>query len=212
MLDEPFVIEDIPHAAHGVIGRFEVNGQEVVFDGHGEGQQFLEVGSLLGDPLIDWQQSQSPLLGTPVARFQHMLKRVDEKDIDLMIEESKEQENEADTTTNATDSGAPLLAEPLADECTIDDFVKVDLRVARVIEASDVPEANKLLKLTLSLGGEETRTVFAGIKQAYQPESLVGQLVIMVANLKPRKMKFGVSEGMILAAGLGEKEVFMLTP
>ena len=77
--------------------------------------------------------------------------------------------------------------------------------------AADVPEANKLLKLTLSLGGEETRTVFAGIKKAYQPEALVGQLVIMVANLKPRKMKFGVSEGMILAAGLGEKEVFMLT-
>ncbi|MCH2402012.1 MAG: methionine--tRNA ligase subunit beta, partial [Pirellulales bacterium] len=110
-----------------------------------------------------------------------------------------------------TDSGEPLLAEPLADECTIDDFTSVDLRVARVIEAADVPEANKLLKLTLSLGGEETRTVFAGIKKAYQPEVLVGQLVIMVANLKPRKMKFGVSEGMILAAGLGEKEVFMLT-
>ena len=170
-----------------------------------------KVGGLLGDPLVDWQQAQSPLLGTSVARFQHMLKRVDEKDVKLMIEESKEREEESTSTAHGTDSGEPLLAEPLADECTIDDFTSVDLRVARVIEAADVPEANKLLKLTLSLGGEETRTVFAGIKKAYQPEALVGQLVIMVANLKPRKMKFGVSEGMILAAGLGEKEVFMLT-
>ena len=170
-----------------------------------------KVSSLLGDPLVDWQQSQSPLLGTPVARFQHMLKRVDDKDINLMIEESKEREDEDRSSEHSADSGEHLLAEPLADECTIDDFVNVDLRVARVLEAADVPEANKLLKLTLSLGGEEKRTVFAGIKQAYQPEVLVGQLVIMVANLKPRKMKFGVSEGMILAAGLGEKEVFMLT-
>ena len=104
----------------------------------------------------------------------------------------------------------PLVDEPLAAECTIDDFVKVDLRVARVVAAEDVPEANKLLKITLNLGGTETRTVFAGIKQAYAPEQLVGRLVVLAANLAPRKMKFGTSEGMILASGPGGKNVFLL--
>ena len=90
--------------------------------------------------------------------------------------------------------------EPIAPECTIDDFAKVDLRIARVLEAAPVPGSDKLLKLRLSLGGSEERTVFAGIKEAYTPETLVGRLVVCVANLKPRKMKFGVSEAMILAA------------
>ena len=85
----------------------------------------------------------------------------------------------------------------------IDDFAKVDLRVARVVAAEDVPKAKKLLKLTLSLGGDERRTVFAGIKSAYKPEKLVGRLVICVANLAPRQMKFGMSEGMVVAAGAG---------
>ena len=95
---------------------------------------------------------------------------------------------------------------------TIDDFVKVDLRVARVETAEDVAEANKLLKITVSLGGDERRTVFAGIKQAYQPENLVGRLVILCANLAPRKMRFGISEGMLLASGSGGKDVFLLQP
>ena len=105
----------------------------------------------------------------------------------------------------------PLVDEPLAAECTIDDFVKVDLRIARVVSAEDVPDADKLLKMTLSLGGNEQRTVFAGIKQAYKPEQLVGRRVVLAANLVPRKMKFGVSEGMILASGPGGKNVFLLT-
>ncbi len=81
-----------------------------------------------------------------------------------------------------------------------------------MINAEHVPEANKLLKLTLSLGGNEQRQVFAGIKAAYQPEALVGRLVVMVANLKPRKMRFGLSEGMVCASGPGEAEVFLLSP
>ncbi|HYJ08742.1 MAG TPA: methionine--tRNA ligase subunit beta, partial [Polyangiaceae bacterium] len=105
-----------------------------------------------------------------------------------------------------------LAAEPLAPECSIDDFTKVDLRVARVINAEHIPEANKLLKLTVSLGGENTRTIFAGIKAAYEPEKLIGRLVVIVANLAPRKMKFGISEGMVVAAGAGGKEVFVLAP
>jgi methionyl-tRNA synthetase len=84
------------------------------------------------------------------------------------------------------------------------------LRIARVISAEQVPEANKLLKLTLSLGGQERREVFAGIKAAYEPESLVGRLVVMVANLKPRKMRFGLSQGMVAASGPGGADVFLL--
>jgi methionyl-tRNA synthetase len=105
-----------------------------------------------------------------------------------------------------------LIAEPLAETCSIDDFMKIDLRVARVLAAEHVPEAKKLLKLTLSLGGEDKRTVFAGIKAAYEPEKLVGRLVIMVANLAPRQMKFGLSEGMVAAAGAGGVEVYLLSP
>ena len=110
------------------------------------------------------------------------------------------------------DDGAALEAEPLAAECTIDDFAKVDLRVARILKAEDVKEAKKLLKLTVSLGGGVRRTLFAGIKAAYAPEELVGRLVVVVANLAPRKMKFGVSEGMVCAAGPGGKDIFLLSP
>jgi len=100
-----------------------------------------------------------------------------------------------------------------APTCTIDEFAKIDLRVARVVAAEAVPEAKKLVRLTLSLGGEERRNVFAGIKSAYKPEDLVGRLVICVANLQPRQMKFGLSEGMVTAAGGGGpdgKEIFLL--
>jgi len=119
---------------------------------------------------------------------------------------------ETPVTPPGADSSKPLEEEPLADECTFDDFQKVDLRVARVIEAVDVPEASKLLRLTLSLGGDVRKTVFAGIKGVYKPEDLVGRLVVCVANLKPRKMKFGISEGMVVAAGAGGKEIFLLAP
>ncbi|MDO4586660.1 MAG: methionine--tRNA ligase [Planctomycetia bacterium] len=111
------------------------------------------------------------------------------------------------------DSGQPLLDEPMSDMITIDDFLKVDLRVGRIVEAEQVPEARKLLKLKISLGGNQTRQVFAGIKAAYpEPEKLVGRLVVFVANLKPRQMKFGLSEGMVVAAGPGGPEVFLMSP
>jgi methionyl-tRNA synthetase len=97
-----------------------------------------------------------------------------------------------------------------AEHCTIDELMKADLRVARVLEAKHVEGADKLLQLTLSLGGDVTRNVFAGIKKAYKPEDLVGQLVICCANLKPRQMKFGLSEGMVLAVGPGGSDVFLL--
>ena len=109
------------------------------------------------------------------------------------------------------DAADALSAEPLAAECTIDDFAKVDFRVARIVSAEEVPEARKLLKLQLSLGGGVTKQVFAGIKAHYEPQQLVGRLVVCVANLAPRTMKFGVSEGMVVAAG-GGNEAFLLTP
>lgn len=170
---------------------------------------------LLGAPLRAWEASKSPLLGTPVARFEHLLQRVDPSKVAAMIESSRAAQT-ADSAPapapSSADDGAALEAEPLAGPCTIDDFAKVDLRVARVVRAEAVPEAKKLLKLTLSLGGGSQRTVFAGIKAAYAPEALVGRLVVVVANLAPRKMKFGVSEGMVIAAGPGETDVFLLAP
>jgi methionyl-tRNA synthetase len=162
---------------------------------------------LLGDPIVTWDQSKTPLVGKPVNKFKHMLQRVEAKDVDAMIEASKAPD---DTAIAQEDSEQPLIDEPLAAEIVIDDFAKVDLRVARVLNAEDVPKARKLLKLTLGLGGTETRTVFAGIKEAYDPQDLVGRKVVMVANLAPRKMKFGVSEGMVVASGPGGKDVFLL--
>jgi methionyl-tRNA synthetase len=173
-----------------------------------------QTSELLGDDLNHWDQSQKPLLGTSVNKFKHMLQRVDPKKIEAMISESKEDVDVAAlaNTTNFNDSDQCLKDEPLSDEITFDDFVKVDLRVARVLNAEQIPEAKKLLKLTLGLGGNETRTVFAGIKDAYNPEDLIGRLVVMAANLAPRKMKFGTSEGMVVAAGPGKKDVFLLSP
>jgi methionyl-tRNA synthetase len=174
-----------------------------------------QTAELLNAPIEKWDNVKTPLTGTPVSKFQHMMKRVTEEQVTAMIEESKA-ENEAAESEAAgdqwNDGPEALAAEPMSEECTIDDFVKVDLRVARIVTASDVPEADKLLALTLSLGGGETRNVFAGIKAAYKPEELVGRLVVCVANLKPRKMRFGTSEGMVCASGSGGEEVFLLSP
>ena len=177
-----------------------------------------QVGELLNDEIKCWEQSQTPLAGTHINKFKHLMKRVEEKGVSKMMEESKE-EAAAEAVADAPlagadygDSGQHMIDEPMTEECTIDDFVKVDLRIARVVAAEHVPDARKLLKLTLSLGGEHRKQVFAGIKAAYDPEKLVGRKVVMVANLKPRKMKFGLSEGMVCAAGPGGEEVFLLSP
>ena len=183
-----------------------------------------QCGQLLGEKIERWEQSGQPLLGSAVQPFQHMMTRVKPEDLLKMIEESREESAEETAASAAgqstsgdqtadkwNDGPEPLQAEPLAEEITIDDFVKIDLRVARVLEAEQVPEARKLLKLKLSLGGGETRQVFAGIKAAYEPEQLIGRLVVMVANLKPRQMKFGLSEGMVTASGPGGEEVFLLS-
>lgn len=173
-----------------------------------------KAGELFSEELTSWEKSKAPISGREIDKFKHMMQRVDPKKIEAMIEESKELAA-ADAPAPVgewDDSGDALAADPIAEEITIDDFFKTDLRVARIVEAKEVPEARKLVQLTLSLGGDETRNVFAGIKSAYELEELTGRLVVMVANLAPRKMKFGVSEGMIVAAGPGGEDIFILSP
>jgi methionyl-tRNA synthetase len=174
---------------------------------------------LLGCAFDRFDHAKTPLVGSSVGTYEHLMKRVDPAQVQKMIDDSKSApapaaapvEAAAPAPTTPSDDGEALAKEPLAPVCTIDDFTKVDLRVARVVKAEHVPEAKKLLKLTVSLGGDATRTVFAGIKAYYKPEDLEGRLVIICANLAPRQMKFGLSEGMVLAAG-AEGEAFVLSP
>lgn len=158
----------------------------------------------LGESDWSWESVRTPLLGRKISTYEPLLTRIDKKLINKMIEETK---NSA-ATENAAEKEA---AKPKDDFISIDDFMKVDLRIARIAEARPVEGADKLLQLTLDLGDGE-RNVFAGIKSAYDPESLQGKLVVVVANLQPRKMRFGVSEGMVLAAGPGGEDIFLLSP
>ena len=174
-----------------------------------------QTGELLGTPVTRWEDASTPITGVKVAKFKHMMQRVDPSRITAMIAAGAEiaAAESSEPSPTFDDDDAALRKEPLSgDVITIDDFTRIDLRVARVVEAGHVDGAKKLLRLTLSLGGEERRQVFAGIKAAYAPEALVGKLVILCANLAPREMKFGTSEGMVLAAGPGGKEVFVLHP
>ncbi len=184
-----------------------------------------KTGELFDNPIVRWDQAKTPLTGRPIARFSHMMQRVDPAKVESMVRESREEgsapsPSEAETAAagashpspTAADSGEVLAANPIAPQITIDEFLKIDLRVARILAADEVPEAKKLVRLTLGLGGTETRNVFAGIKAAYAPADLVGRLVVMVANLAPRQMKFGLSEGMIVAAGPGGDDLYLLSP
>lgn len=178
-----------------------------------------DVADLVGDPITSWQQSQTPLTGLPVASFRPLMRRIEPTQLEALLTTTKNEKSLPSSgetmteTTTPTDSAEPLAADPVAETCTIDDFAKVDLRVARIVDAEEVPDARKLLKLTVSLGGEEQRTIFAGIKKFHQPKDLVGRLVVVVANLAPRQMKFGLSEGMVVAAsGAGAEGVYLLSP
>ncbi len=153
---------------------------------------------------LQWQDATRPLLDHEINRYSALMTRVDEKAIEKMIESSKEE---------LPDEPSPggLTENPIEPEISYEDFAKLDFRVARIIEATPVEGADKLIRLQLDLGGEE-RTVLAGIKAAYDPASLAGRMTIVVANLAPRKMRFGVSEGMVLAAGEGGSEIFLLHP
>ncbi len=152
--------------------------------------------SFLGESNWRWADASAPLLEATINKFTPLLKRIEPEQVQQMVEQSKD-----------THEAAPAEQD---DTIGIDDFMKVDLRIARIVNAEPVEGADKLLALTLDLG-DSTRSVFAGIKAAYEADSLVGRHVVVVANLAPRKMRFGVSEGMVLAAGPGGQDIFLLS-
>lgn len=168
-------------------------------------EQFLNIESL------QWQDLGQPLLDHDINKFKPLMTRVEQEKIEAMIEESKEDLQSTAAPVDNAEISQHLKDNPIADQITIDDFMKIDLRVARIEKAEHVEGADKLLQLTLDIGGE-SRNVFAGIKSAYEPEQLEGKLTVMVANLAPRKMRFGLSEGMVLAAGPGGKDIYILNP
>jgi methionyl-tRNA synthetase len=166
-------------------------------------ETFLNVGEL------DWDSVENNLLDHQVNKFKPLMVRVEPKAVEAMIEDGREntpnEKHKEDKQKGANEPSEKI------DEIDFDAFARVDLRIARIANAEHVEGADKLLKLTLDLG-DESRTVFAGIKAAYQPEQLIGKMTVMVANLKARKMKFGMSEGMVLAAGPGGEELYLLEP
>jgi methionyl-tRNA synthetase len=187
----------------------------------------------LAKPLT-WEDVGTPLKpGHKVQPYRHLVSRIDPKQIDQLLEPADAKPEAAapaaapakaatprpaaaaasepeDFRLEPVEPPKPPVIAPVGDTISIDDFVKLDLRVARVVDAELIPDADKLLKLTLDIGIEQ-RTVFAGIRSAYNPKDLVGRLTVMVANLAPRKMRFGESQGMVLAAGDGAS-IYLLAP
>ncbi|ACJ29564.1 Methionyl-tRNA synthetase, class Ia:Methionyl-tRNA synthetase, beta subunit [Shewanella piezotolerans WP3] len=159
---------------------------------------------------LTWDNINADLAGHEIAKFKALMQRIEMKSIEAIIEASTENLQVAAKEAPKAEQ-TELEKEPLADEISFDDFAKIDLRIALIAKAEHIEKANKLLRLELDLGGE-TKQVFAGIKSAYSPEDLIGKHTVMVANLAPRKMKFGESEGMVLAAGPGGKDIWILEP
>ncbi|MFC1664443.1 methionine--tRNA ligase [Pseudomonadota bacterium] len=152
-----------------------------------------------------WVKSGEPLLAHTIAPFTHLMQRIDSKKVEALVADSLE-----DIQPSSAAKPGPEI-DPVAETISYDDFIKVDLRVAKIVSAERVEGADKLLKIMVDIGSE-TRQVFAGIKSAYPPEKLQGRLTVVVANLAPRKMRFGLSEGMVLAAGPGGKDLWLLSP
>jgi len=168
-------------------------------------EAFLNIDSM------GWPDQWSPLTNHTINKFKPLLTRVDKDKLDALIEASKESLEKKPTSNGNKKTPKVSAKETEPNLIEFEDFAKVDLRVAKIEKAEHIEGAEKLLRLTLSLG-DETRQVLAGIKSAYSPEQLEGRLTIMVANLKPRKMRFGVSEGMVLAAGPGGDDIWLLAP
>lgn len=155
---------------------------------------------------FSWDNRSENLLGSKINKFKPLATRIEQKSIDKLLEDAK-QENQA-----FMDSNKPENTEKQDDNTiSFEEFAKVDLRIAKIVNAEHVEGADKLLKITADIG-DETRQIFAGIKSAYDPESLIGRYTVIVANLAPRKMRFGMSEGMVLAAGPGGKDLWILSP
>jgi len=165
-------------------------------------------------PPLTWDALSEPLTDHEIAKFKPLMTRVEPKRIQAMLKASKADlgaEDGGETTPREPRAAGHLARDPIADTIEFGEFARIDLRVARIAAADRVEGADKLLRLVLDLGGE-TRTVLAGIRAAYDPADLVGRYTVMVANLAPRKMRFGVSEGMVLAASPGGKDIFILSP
>ncbi len=175
----------------------------VIPDTVGRAEEFLNV------PALSWADGKQPLLAHEISTFKPLMTRIEEKDIQAMVEASKE--TMASSKEAPAKPAGPLAEDPISEEIDFETFSKIDLRVARIADADFVDGADKLLRLQLDLGGER-KQVFAGIKSAYTPTDLVGRMTVMVANLAPRKMRFGMSEGMVLAAGPGGDELYILSP
>ena len=173
------------------------------------------VEAFLNIEALQWSDVDTLLLGHTIKPYTHLAKRIEEKQIENLLEKNKanlQQQPQKQEHSPARHADAQQAAHPaIADTIEYDQFAAIDLRIARIIQAEHVEGADKLLKLTLDIG-METRTVFAGIKSAYKPEQLKDRLTVMVANLQPRKMRFGLSEGMVLAAGPGGEELWLLAP
>lgn len=160
---------------------------------------------------LHWDELATPLTSHEIAKFKPLMTRIERDRIDAMLESSKQHLETIETASRKADKEKDTDKTSHEDTISFDDFAKVDLRIARIVKAEHVEGADKLLQLTLDIGNE-TRNVFAGIKSAYSPQDLEGRLTVMVANLAPRKMRFGVSEGMVLAAGPGGEDLFILNP
>ena len=160
----------------------------------------------LNIPPLTWQDLSRPLTGHRIERYKPLITRVEPEKVQKMVEAAKSSPatTTAEQNTAAEPDNAPFI--------TVDDFARIDLRIAKIIAAQSVEGADKLLRLTLDVGENRSRQVFAGIKAAYSPEDLVGRLTVIVANLAPKKMRFGVSEGMVLAAGPGGERLWLLSP
>lgn len=178
-----------------------------------------QVEALFQEKAWSWTSLTEEVWGQKIGNYHHLTQRVDAQKLKELMMEMKNQSSQPPSPAVAASSGGtpPLVAKPAAASESsqllhIDDFMKVDLRIARILRAEAVPEAEKLLKLQVDLGDLGTRQIFAGIKAAYDPSALEGRLTLVVANLAPRKMKFGLSEGMVLAAGAGGKDLFILSP
>ncbi len=161
--------------------------------------------AFLGSEINAWIDGLSPLLNHKINEFKPLMTRVEPDKIAAVVAASKES-----LEKTAPESAAKRF-EPIAEAIAFGDFAKLDLRIAKIINAEQVEGSDQLLRLTVDIG-DETRTIFSGIKSAYQPEDLPGKLTLVIANLAPRKMRFGVSEGMVLAAGPGGKEIWLLSP
>ena len=171
----------------------------------GQAEKFLSIESQV------WPSEATPLLDHTVNIFIPLMTRVEADKISSIIDDSKENlEKTIDTSSPNTKKHEPKF-EPIADTIEFNDFAKLDLRIAKIIKATHVKDSDKLLQLTVDIG-DETRNIFAGIKSAYSPEDLEGKLTLVIANLAPRKMRFGNSEGMVLAAGPGDKDIWILSP